>query len=174
MSKISFIILSVCLGISVSAQAEQIYSTIYRLTPTGVREEIGVISFEDTPNGLFITQDLANLPAGLHGIHVHEHGNCGSTNVDGKTVLGGAAGGHYDPTHSGKHKGPNADGHKGDLPVLIVQEDGTVQNSFYLTGVSTDDFSGRSIIIHANGDNYRDDPKPLGGGGDRIACGLIP
>ena len=28
-------------------------------------------------------------------------------------------------------------------------------------------------MIHAGGDNYSDLPKPLGGGGDRIACGVI-
>jgi Cu-Zn family superoxide dismutase len=28
-------------------------------------------------------------------------------------------------------------------------------------------------MVHAGGDNYSDQPKPLGGGGDRIACGLI-
>jgi Cu-Zn family superoxide dismutase len=28
-------------------------------------------------------------------------------------------------------------------------------------------------MIHAGGDNYADQPKPLGGGGERIACGVI-
>ena len=28
-------------------------------------------------------------------------------------------------------------------------------------------------MIHDGGDNYADDPKPLGGGGGRIACGVI-
>ena len=45
-----------------------------------------------------------------------------------------------------------------------------------LTGVvdKLSDLSGRSLMIHAAGDNYSDDPKPLGGGGARIACGVIP
>jgi superoxide dismutase, Cu-Zn family len=29
-------------------------------------------------------------------------------------------------------------------------------------------------VIHAGGDNYADQPAPLGGGGLRIACGAIP
>jgi hypothetical protein len=29
-------------------------------------------------------------------------------------------------------------------------------------------------MIHEGGDNYADAPKPLGGGGARIACGVIP
>ncbi len=34
-------------------------------------------------------------------------------------------------------------------------------------------YEGLAIMVHAGGDNYSDDPKPLGGGGDRIACGVI-
>jgi superoxide dismutase, Cu-Zn family len=28
-------------------------------------------------------------------------------------------------------------------------------------------------MIHAGGDNYADAPKPLGGGGARVACGVV-
>ena len=35
------------------------------------------------------------------------------------------------------------------------------------------DVRGRSLIIHAGEDNYSDQPEPLGGGGTRIACGVI-
>jgi Cu-Zn family superoxide dismutase len=35
------------------------------------------------------------------------------------------------------------------------------------------DVKGRAIMIHAGGDNYSDQPAPLGGGGARIACGVI-
>jgi Cu-Zn family superoxide dismutase len=34
------------------------------------------------------------------------------------------------------------------------------------------DVKGRSMVIHAGGDNYSDQPAPLGGGGGRIACGV--
>jgi superoxide dismutase, Cu-Zn family len=29
------------------------------------------------------------------------------------------------------------------------------------------------VVIHEGGDNFSDQPKPLGGGGGRIACGVI-
>ena len=32
---------------------------------------------------------------------------------------------------------------------------------------------GRALMVHARGDNYSDEPKPNGGGGARIACGVI-
>ena len=31
----------------------------------------------------------------------------------------------------------------------------------------------KALVIHAGGDNYRDTPEPLGGGGARIACGVV-
>jgi len=35
------------------------------------------------------------------------------------------------------------------------------------------DMRGRALIIHKSGDNYSDEPNKLGGGGDRIACGVV-
>jgi Cu-Zn family superoxide dismutase len=35
------------------------------------------------------------------------------------------------------------------------------------------DVKGRSIMIHSGGDNYSNQPAPLGGGGARIACGVV-
>ena len=32
---------------------------------------------------------------------------------------------------------------------------------------------GKALMIHAMGDNYADEPKPDGGGGARVACGII-
>jgi len=38
--------------------------------------------------------------------------------------------------------------------------------------LTVSDVKSRSIMIHAGGDNYSDQPAPLGGGGARIACGV--
>jgi Cu-Zn family superoxide dismutase len=35
------------------------------------------------------------------------------------------------------------------------------------------DLKGRSLMIHAGGDNYSDYPAKLGGGGPRMACGVV-
>jgi len=35
------------------------------------------------------------------------------------------------------------------------------------------DIKGRSLMIHAGGDNYSDMPVSLGGGGARVACGVV-
>ena len=89
------------------------------------------------------------------------------------SLAGLAAGGHYDPAHSGKHEGPAGDGHSGDLPALKVADDGTATTAVVAPRLKIADILNRSIMIHAGSDNYSDSPKPLGGGGARIACGVI-
>ncbi len=38
---------------------------------------------------------------------------------------------------------------------------------------SLEDLVAHSLMIHSGSDNYSDDPEPLGGGGDRMWCGII-
>ncbi|MEC7081637.1 MAG: superoxide dismutase family protein, partial [Pseudomonadota bacterium] len=104
----------------------------------------------------------------------HQNGDCSPAMTDGKKVLGGAAGGHFDPEDTGKHRAPWSEkGHKGDLPVLYVDENGNATQPIFAPELELDDIEGRALMIHAGGDNYSDSPKKLGGGGDRVACGVI-
>ena len=67
-----------------------------------------------------------------------------------------------------------ASGHLGDLPVLQVAANGTATET--LTAPRITDVGalrGKALMIHAGGDNYSDQPAPLGGGGARIACGVL-
>ncbi|HCS8994059.1 TPA: superoxide dismutase family protein, partial [Klebsiella pneumoniae] len=32
---------------------------------------------------------------------------------------------------------------------------------------------GKALMVHVGGDNMADSPQPLGGGGERFACGVI-
>ena len=96
--------------------------------------------------------------------------------VDGAMVAGGGAGGHFDPQSTGHHLGPSGEGHQGDLPVLFVEESaaaGTITGVAVAPRLTVADLHGHALMIHEGGDNYRDEPKPLGGGGGRIACGVI-
>jgi Cu-Zn family superoxide dismutase len=113
------------------------------------------------------------LPPGTHGFHVHEKADCGPGVKDGKQQAGIAAGGHFDPAGTGKHEGPAGKGHIGDLPALTVDKDGKASNPVIAPRLKLADVKGRSLMIHAGGDNYSDKPAPLGGGGGRVACGVI-
>ncbi len=84
-----------------------------------------------------------------------------------------AAGGHLDPSKTTQHLGPYSDqGHLGDLPALIVDKDGNANLPMLAPRLKIADILNHSLMIHAGGDNYSDNPT-LGGGGARIACGVI-
>lgn len=146
-------------------------STVF-LTQDGTK--VGNIVFKDTAQGLMVRVHLKNLPKGEHGFHIHENPSCEAA-ADEKGVMQPAlkAGGHYDPDKTKQHLGPEGSGHKGDLPLLMVSENGDVQIEFYTPRLTVKEVRDRSIVVHENGDNYEDTPMPLGGGGKRIACGVI-
>ena len=148
--------------------------TMNAIDANGVGKEIGTLVLSDTQTGLQITPQLVGLPPGDHGFHVHVNPNCGpGPGPNGQPAAGMAAGGHYDPANTGKHLGPHGEGHKGDMPVLTVDASGKATEAVVVPHLTVADVKGRSIMIHAGGDNYSDQPAPLGGGGARIACGVV-
>ena len=159
-------------GMGVAGAAE-VTVTMNALNADGGSVTIGTVAFEDTPGGLKIWPNLSGLSEGQHGFHVHENPSCDAQNRDGRSVPGLAAGGHYDPGKTGKHLGPDGNGHLGDLPVLYVDANGEASRTSLAPRLKTSDLKGRAIVIHAGGDTYSDEPAPLGGGGARAACGVV-
>jgi Cu-Zn family superoxide dismutase len=142
--------------------------------PNGVGGPAGRVMFRDAPGGATIKVDVYGLPPGAHGFHVHDNPSCAAGSVNGVVIPAGAAGSHYDPGGTGKHMGPMGMGHLGDLPVINTDRYGSAHIVLVaprITDVSA--LKGHSVVIHAGGDNYSDDPSPNGGGGARIACGVI-
>lgn len=154
------------------AAAEEANIPVTLIDEGGIGASIGTITASDGPDGLQLKPQLTGLPPGLHGFHVHENGDCGSREKDGKMVAGLAAGGHWDPDGTGHHEGPAGKGHKGDLPPLAVNADGSATTAVVAARLKVADLKGKALIIHAGGDNFSDQPAPLGGGGSRIACGI--
>lgn len=115
---------------------------------------------------------VQGLPAGEHGLHIHEVGRCDAPDFT-------SAGGHLNPGNR-QHGTRNPTGaHAGDLPNLAVRTDGTGEadlltdrvtlrgtgsNSVFRTG-------GVAVMIHAIADDYR--TEPTGNSGARIACGVV-
>lgn len=155
------------------AQAATTSATVNKIDENGVGQKIGTLKLQDTKQGLRITPRLAGLPAGDHGFHVHANADCGPAEQNGKKVAGMAAGGHFDPLQTGKHLGPKGAGHKGDMPVLTVDAAGKATKPVIAPHLKVADVKGHAIVIHAGGDNYSDQPAPLGGGGARIACAVV-
>jgi Cu-Zn family superoxide dismutase len=147
--------------------------SMFKIDATGVGPEIGTLLLYDGRGGLRIEPALGGLPPGDHGFHLHENPNCGPGLKDGKMQAGMAAGGHYDPNATGQHAGPFGNGHRGDLPVLVVDKDGNAAQAMNALHLSVNDVRGRAFVVHEGADNYADQPRPLGGGGARIACGVV-
>lgn len=155
------------------ARADQVVVTMHLVSQTGIDKEIGNITAKDIPYGTVFVPNLSELSSGLHGFHVHQNPDCGPGESQGKMVAGLAAGGHYDPMGAGYHAGPYGDGHLGDLPALYVDAEGKSTHPVLAPRIKVGDLRNRSLMIHAGGDNYSDQPSKLGGGGARIACGVV-
>lgn len=132
---------------------------------------IGEVVAVKTAYGVAFYPNLKNLEPGIHGFHVHTNPDCGMTDKG----LGMKAGGHFDPKNTGRHSSPWDDnGHFGDLPALAVALDGTATTPVLGPRIKElSEIRGRALMIHVGGDNHSDHPKPLGGGGGRLACGVI-
>lgn len=157
-----------------AAESAKVTVTVNTVTAQGVGKSIGTITFEDSKDGLKIIPQLTELSPGHHGFHIHENPSCEPKDKDGVMTAAQAAGPHFDPTHAGKHSGPHGGGHAGDLPVLNVGEDGkTTGDLAPVKGLTVAAIMNRSVMVHAGGDNYSDTPAPLGGGGARVACGVV-
>ena len=169
-----FFLLAAAFALAACNDADTVRVNVMSISADGVGESVGTVTATDGENGLTLTPDLKGLPAGEHGFHIHTNPSCDPAEKDGSMVAGLSAGGHYDPGATGVHKGPMAEGgHLGDLPKLVVADDGTATMPVTAKRLTVADIRGRALMIHAHGDNYSDDPKPLGGGGARIACGVI-
>ena len=146
-----------------AAQAESVKTPVNKISPDGVGEEIGFITFSDADGG---GVDLTGLPEGEHGMHVHENASCAPAEKDGKMVAGLAAGGHYDPMKTNKHAGPGKAGHKGDLPHIMADAEGVAKAKLHAPNLQAKDLKGHSVMIDEGGDQFPDNP-PRGGGGAR-------
>ena len=132
---------------------------------------LGSIKVTEAPNGVLIHIEAQGLPAGWHGAHLHEKGDCS----DAKFAN---AGGHIHHGEKAVHGllNPGAND-AGDLPNVFVASDGSLNVELYSTLSSLKgghhraklaDADGFAIVIHASPDDYTS--QPIGGAGARIAC----
>lgn len=146
---------------------------VHSVSSEGIGASIGRITVSESKHGLVLTPDLKELPPGEHGFHLHQNPSCEPGTKDGKMQAAISAGGHFDPKGAGNHGAPWGKGHLGDLPPLHVDQDGTATRPVLAPRLKMKQLPGHALMIHAGGDNFADQPAPLGGGGARIACGVF-
>jgi superoxide dismutase, Cu-Zn family len=142
---------------------------------------LGVVTLIDSGDSTRVNFLISGLTPGKHGVHIHAGNACTDSKdaTTGANVTSGGAGPHFDPNDTKNHGGPKVGsdkGHAGDLENLVFDA-----NSSSFQKASTQKIKlaggalsvvGRSIIIHANEDNYTNTPAN-GGSGARVACGVI-
>lgn len=136
-------------------------------------ESIGTAIFRQDAEGLVTLElELEGLEAGEYGIHIHEVGLATAPTFED-------AGGHFNPTDVEHGSNSETGPHVGDLPNLIVGEDGTVNKTIEIPDVSLDpegentlnSVDGTTLIIHTEADDY--ESQPSGDAGDRQAAAVI-
>ncbi len=128
---------------------------------------LGTVSVSGEGSGSTLAIAASGMPAGVHGIHLHEKGLCEGPKFE-------SAGGHWNPGNK-QHGRDNPQGaHLGDLANLEVAGDGTASTSIVVAGANGDaisDADGTALVVHAKADDYKTDPS--GASGDRIACAVL-
>ena len=155
--------------------------------------EIGTVDFTNANGYTEVKVRLINAPGidAFHGFHIHANSNpangvgCIADPDAVSSTWFVSADGHYNPT------GATHSHHAGDLPVVYVNGDGSVETKFRIDTIDSSELVGKVVILHAGPDNFANIPASgdngygpntpgaitvtnnTGNSGDRIACGLI-
>ncbi len=140
------------------------------LSPTSGSSAHGVVTFVRKGDGTtLVTANLSGFkPDSLHGMHIHERGDCSARDAS-------SAGDHFNPTGSAHGAPESAQHHAGDLGNVEANHAGQVYEIFEVPdgafGTGEDSIIGRGLIVHAERDDFSS--QPAGNAGARLACGMI-
>lgn len=128
----------------------------------------GSVHFTPQGDKLLVEARVAGLTPGEHGFHIHEAGDCSAADAS-------SAKGHFNPTAKAHGHHGGSERHAGDLPNLVADAAGNAVYRAEVSGLVLDGsplgIIGRSLVIHADPDDYKS--QPAGNSGKRIACGVI-
>lgn len=127
----------------------------------------GCIYFYDMGQRTLVVASICGLEPlekecgnGFLGFHIHSGGSC-TGNAEDPFANSGM---HYNP-----HNCPHPF-HSGDMPPILISG-GRAFLSFLTSGFTVDQIRGKTVILHAQADDFR--TQPSGDSGAKIACGRI-
>ena len=173
--RVSFIALIFLLAVGFSGQSQTPaekpsapLKAVAVLHPTAGSKVGGTVTFTEEADGVKVRAEITGLPAGNHGFHVHEFGDCSAADAS-------SAGAHFNPTHK-PHAGPDTpERHVGDMGNVQADASGkaTLEYVDHQISLTNDERSviGRSVVVHAKADDLKS--QPAGDSGARVACGVI-
>lgn len=144
----------------------------------------GTVEFREAEGGVEVHVTAEGLEPGFRSLHLHGIGECepDSANPNDPADTG-------DFLSAGPHLGEgDHPEHAGDLPTILVLEDGTATATVLTDRVEQDtllDDDGTVVIVHGGADNFAniperyaaegpdDDTTGTGDAGDRVACGVV-
>lgn len=142
-----------------------------QLEPRSGSQVSGSVSFfpaGEKSEKVLVEATVRGLTPGAHGFHIHEVGDCSAADAT-------SAKGHFNPVGKSHGHPESPDHHLGDLPNLVADAGGNASYRAELWGLGLggrpNDIIGRSVVIHADPDDYKS--QPAGNSGKRVACGVI-
>jgi superoxide dismutase, Cu-Zn family len=129
----------------------------------------GKAVFTELPSGgTKIEVWIENATPGVHGIHLHEKGDCSAPDAS-------SAGGHFNPSGN-PHGGPAEEKHhNGDWGNITVGEDGkghiVVTSTMLTVKPGPNSVVGKAVVFHEKADDLK--TQPTGDAGGRYGCGVV-
>ncbi|MGL4175534.1 MAG: superoxide dismutase family protein [Dermatophilaceae bacterium] len=179
-----------------SSSADIIVARTVLKSPDG--ESVGIVWFTVSGAQTKVAVDLNSDDAlgaldAFHGFHIHANDNpangegCVADPAQPASTWFVSADGHL------SEEGETHGAHRGDMPSVLVNADGTAELRFTTGRLDVVDLQGRAVVLHANPDNFGNVPvdpaapdkytpnspeataktEATGNAGDRLACGSI-
>ena len=129
----------------------------------------GWATFTERPTGgVAVVVHIENASPGIHGLHVHDKGDCSAPDAS-------SAGGHFNPGGD-PHAGPTEmHRHAGDLGNITVEANGTghleLVTDLLTVRPGPNSVVGRAVVFHEKADDLK--TQPTGNAGGRLGCGVV-
>jgi superoxide dismutase, Cu-Zn family len=188
---VSVALLAVVVGgltTAVQAHGRRAHATLRDATG----HQVGKVMFQLRDGKVIVHAFVTRQTPGFHGFHIHANDNpangkgCIADPTQDPSTWFVSADGHL------KASGQNHPNHTGDMPVLLVGQDGRAETTFSDDRLRPSRLAGRAVIVHALPDNYdniplgtapdqytanspaaREKTLATGNAGNRRACGVI-